>query len=74
MRIELIRTVKHAGRIYTKGDVITADEGLATYFCACGWAKDVSGQVTTGEAATQDVQLEVHKSTHATKAKEIGNG
>ena len=74
MRIELIRTVRHDGHTYTKGDVITASEGLGTYFCSCGWAKDVSGQVATAEAPTDTVTLDVHKTKHATKAKEIGNG
>lgn len=73
MRIELIRTVKHGGHTYTQGDVITADAGLGTYFCSCGWAKDVTGQVPTAQAATEPVTLDVHSTSHKTKA-ELKNG
>lgn len=69
MRIELIRTVKHDGHTYTKGDVITAPEGLGTYFCACGWAKEV-GSSTHVEADTAPVTLEVQSAKHITKATE----
>ena len=69
MKIELIRTVKHAGRLYTKGDVITADEGLGTYFCSVGWAKDVTGAVATGDPEKEST-LTVHSANHKSKAQE----
>ena len=69
MRIELTHTVKHDGRMYTKGDVLTVDDGLGGYFCHCGWAKDVSGQVATGEPE-QDVTLDVHSAKHKSRASE----
>lgn len=69
MRIELTRTVKHDGRIYTKGDIITAQNGLGTYFCSCGWAKDLSGDVPTGEVSTDAVTLDTHSAVHKTEVK-----
>lgn len=69
MKIELTHTVKHDGRIYTRGDVITADEGLGTYFCSCGWARDISGQAATGNASTETATLDVHSATHKTEVK-----
>lgn len=70
MRIELIRTVKHEGRTYTKGDVITASDGLGTYFCACGWARDLSGATPTSPPPTDPIILKVQSAKHATKSTE----
>ena len=69
MRIELARTVKHDGRIYTKGDVITVDEGLGTYYLACGWATE-PGE-TPNQSATAPVVLDVQSAVHKT---EVTNG
>lgn len=68
MKIELIRTVKHGGHTYRKGDVITADEGLGKYFCSCGWAREV-GSTVHAEASTAEVTLDVQSAKHVTKSE-----
>ena len=67
MRIEFTRTVKHNGLIYTKGDLVTVDDGLGTYFLACGWATDVTGVTVTADVSP--VVLDVQSAVHKTEVK-----
>ena len=64
MKVEMTHTVKHEGLIYTKGDIVTSEKGA--YFCACGWARDLSGKTPTA-APQEAVVLDVKSATHSSK-------
>lgn len=59
MRIEIIEPtgIKHApyGHML-QGEVREVDEQFGRFACANGWAKDVAGQVPTGQRGSQDYQ------------------
>lgn len=66
MRIELLETVKHERDIYESGDVRTVPDGVGQYFCAQGWAKDVDGNVATGERDVNAARLAPVSALHVT--------
>jgi hypothetical protein len=55
-----------------KGDIITVPDEVGHYFLACGWAKDVDGQVEAAARNTNPVQLSPKNGNHSLKAPEVG--
>ncbi len=48
-----------------EGDVITVPDELGTKWCSRGWAKDVDGNVATGERIVSGAELRVDNGAHA---------
>ena len=44
------------------GDIVTVSEATGKRWCALGWARDVSGEVQTGERKPGAVKLDIHNS------------
>jgi hypothetical protein len=68
MKIEMIETVKHERDEYLAEDQRTVPDELGAYFCANGWAKDIEGQVPTGERKTGVATVTPDNVKHTTKA------
>lgn len=62
-RIEMLTDVKHDGS-YFKGEVRAVSAETAGYFCGLGWARDVSGEITTAAPAVADTTLVVQNGQH----------
>ena len=71
MKIELLETVKHERDTFEKGDIRTVSDGVGNYFCSCGWAKDIDGNVTTGERNTSEVRLTPNDAFHNNSTGEV---
>ena len=70
MKIEALETFLHDGQRYEAGDVRTVDDGLGAYFCKCGWAKDVDGNVETAPRdVNRVVKLDIHNATNDETAR-----
>ena len=63
MQIKFLEPVKHDGRQYETGDIITVGDNIGTSYCTVGWCEDVSGATPTGTRdSSKVVQLDVHDS------------
>ncbi len=54
MRIEVLEKFKHSGQTYELGEVRVVGPALGIQACANGWAKDLDGNVETGELKRGD--------------------
>lgn len=63
MKVSIEHSFRHASQQYHEGELrITSDEE-GKYFCDCGWARDVTGEVATASIADKsDVTLVVQNS------------
>ena len=72
MKIEILEPILHERDRFETGEIRIVDDSLGAYFCGCGWAKDLDGNVKT---ATRDINrvtlYGVGKSSHASSVKEI---
>ena len=66
MKIEALTTFLDGRDRFELGDVRTVSDEDGARFCAAGWAKDISGAVPTGDAATGTADLAIHNSTLGT--------
>jgi hypothetical protein len=64
MKIEALTTFLDGRDRFEAGDVRTVSDEDGARFCAAGWAKDISGTVPTGDAATGSADLAIHNATH----------
>ena len=71
-KIEMTQSVKHGGRYYSREDRITVEDGLADYFCHCGWAKCLDGEAPPPVAPPKNVTLEVQNGKIGHKASTVG--
>lgn len=57
----------HEERHYLQheGDRITVPDALGLKWCSLGWAKDVDGNVPTGERKVTGAELKPHGSAHS---------
>lgn len=63
MKIEALTTFLDGKDRFEPTDIRTVDDGRGAYFVNNGWAKDLSGEVATGEAggnADLDIQSVIH--------------
>lgn len=78
MKVEILEEggVKHAIddelKSFSHGDVVTVPDAVGEYFCGLGWAKDVDGNVETGERDLNKVMLTPAKVSQASEAQEVG--
>ena len=71
MKIEILEKILHEREVFEAGETRVVDDALGQYFCANGWAKDVDGNVQTGERdVNRRVTLNVDSARHATVAGE----
>jgi hypothetical protein len=70
MKIQILNTFLDGRDRFEKDDVLTVQptdtetsEQRGARFVAAGWAKDLAGQVATGEPATGEAALDIHNST-----------
>ena len=58
---------RETGQHYTleKGDRVTVSDECGHSWCAAGWAKDLSGDVPTGERKPGARRLDVQSTRHA---------
>lgn len=71
MKIELLEKVMHERDVFEAGDVRTVDDVIGKYFVEMGWAKDVDGNIPTGERNTTEIRLAPDSAVHATKVETI---
>lgn len=60
------------GRHYDleEGDRVTVSDTCGEHWCDQGWAKDVAGEVPTGERVVRGARVEADGGTHATETEE----
>lgn len=71
MKIEMLEKVMHGREVFEAGDVRTVADDLGEYFCSCGWAKDVDGNVETGERNTTAAVLAPDSVAHKLNMGEV---
>lgn len=64
VKIEILSLIKHDGQEYLAEEVRKVAPDLARYFCKNGWARDLSGQIATGEPDTKPKTLTVGSAEH----------
>jgi hypothetical protein len=64
------------GRLYVqaKGDVITVSDSFGALLCGRGWAKDVDGNVPTGERIVRGATVRPKSAKHAAKDSHPAEG
>ena len=73
MRIEALETFLDDRTRFEKGDTRTVPYERGAYFCRCGWAKDLDGNVETAPRQAQgETILRVENATHASTAETVG--
>ena len=72
MRIEALTEFLHGRERYMQGDVRTVADDLGAYFCQCGWAKDLDGNVETGNPGPTDVILAPDSVVHGLNTESAG--
>lgn len=73
MKIEALETIKSDGYVLDAGDVKTqVPEEIGAKWCALGWAKDLDGNVATGERQVLNAKLTVANGLFVAKAANAG--
>ena len=71
MKVEFLTRFKHDGQTYEAGDTKTVDEDFGAYVCGVGWAKDLAGQVKSGDRnISKSVELSVDNVKSKTTARQ----
>ena len=65
MKIEALTTFIIGRDRFEAGDVRTVSDESGAFYCDCGWAKDITGQTTTGTQADGSVDLAIQNATHS---------
>lgn len=71
MKIEVLEKVLHGREVFEAGDVRTVPDDLGAYFCSCGWAKDVDGNVATAERDVNAKRVVPDSVVHGVTAGEV---
>lgn len=72
MQIEILETFIDGRDRYEKGEVRSVSDENGRYFCACGWVRDISGEVPTADRQkTTDVRLDIRGTSHDHLPEEI---
>lgn len=71
MKIEMLEKVLHGRDVFEAGDVRTVPDDVGAYFCACGWAKDVDGNVETAERDVHAKRVVPESVAHGVTAGEV---
>lgn len=73
MKIEALETIKSDGYVLDAGDVKTqVPEAIGSKWCALGWAKDLDGNLETGERQVLNAKLTVANGLFVAKAANAG--
>lgn len=72
MRVEALTRFKHGRETWEHGDIRTVADDLGTYFCDCGWAKDLDGNIPTGSPGPTDVILTPASVVHGLETESAG--
>ena len=70
MQVEALERIISDGRSLETGDRATVPDEVGRNWCRHGWAKDLAGQVATGERRVNKVVVEPHGSAHDQAADE----
>ena len=65
MKIQILNTFLDGRDRFEKDDIRTVPDDDGARFVAAGWAKDMAGQIATGEPVTGEASLDIHNATHA---------
>lgn len=72
MKIEALETIKSGGFVLDAGDVKSnVPDELATLWVKAGWAKDVDGNIETGERQVLNANLTVTSVKTVAKATTV---
>jgi hypothetical protein len=72
MKIEALESIKADGYILDAEDVKTVPDEVGAKWCALGWARDMAGEVPTGERQILNARLVVDRGVLTTKASTVG--
>lgn len=75
MKVEILEEtgIREAGILYPHGDQVTMPNEVGERWCAAGWAKDLDGNVETGERRTDlNVRLDVDNIVVEHDAGDVG--
>lgn len=71
MKIHCLTTFLEGVDRFEAGDVRTVPDDIGARLVANGWAKDVSGEIVTGEAAVGEATLDIQ---NVTTSQEVRHG
>lgn len=71
MKIEMLEKVRHGRDVFEADDVRTVPDDLGAYFCSCGWAKDLAGNVETAERDVHAKRIVPDSVVHGVTAGEV---
>lgn len=70
MKVEVLEErLSSDGFIGEKGDIFTVPDEVGQCWCKAGWAKDLAGNVETGERNTKPVTINPKKMIHKQNAE-----
>lgn len=72
--IDILADIRHEGAQYFKGERRVVTPELAGYFCGNSWAKDVTGEIATGEPDISPKTLEVQNGQISPTSTNAGEG
>lgn len=70
MKVKMLEKVLHGRDIFEKDDIRSIPDELGAYFCNCGWAEDIDGNMATSARDTKKVILAPNNAVHSTKVGE----
>lgn len=70
MKVEVLENrLSSDGFLGELGDRFTVPDDVGSKWCKLGWAKDLSGEVATGERKVIDARLDIQNITQTSKAE-----
>lgn len=66
MKVEVTeKKLRDAGYNLVDGDTLTVPAEVGRKWCGLGWARDVAGEVPTGERIVRGAKLDVQNARHS---------
>ena len=72
MKIEVLEDLKSDGYVMTAGDIVTVPDATGAFWCAAGWARDVAGEIPTGERKVLNAKLAIDSVKTIVKNADVG--
>ena len=75
MKVKILEDggIRHGGQHFANGDEVTVSDEVGEAWCGAGWAKDLDGNVETGERRTDgNVTLSVENGSLDHAAEVVG--
>lgn len=72
MEIKVLKTFLDGRDRFEAGEIRQVSDENGAYFCDCGWAEDVSGEVPTGEIKPGKTRLDIRSLKHTLTADVVG--